>query len=125
MPVNHNDFYLSAISILEIEPENRSEISLRGAGSRAYYAVYHKVKSFLSGRGVELAKLENSGSHEALIATLSKRGLKSKSFADSLARHKKFRHMCDYNLESTVSQTRLQMYLSETKRLLDLIDRLE
>lgn len=125
MAVKHSDFYDSAMNLIDLGSDSITEICLRNAGSRAYYALYHKAKCHLESKGVVLVKVESAGSHESLICTFSHRGLKSKSFAESLARHKRFRHVCDYNLGISVTRSRLKMYLAETKRLIEMVDRLE
>jgi len=125
MPVNHADFYDSALTFVEGEASNDSEICYRNSGSRAYYALYHRAKAYLELKGEKILKVESAGSHEALVSTFARRGFKSKSFAESLARLKRFRHECDYNLGVTITRPRLDLYLAETGRLIDMVDRLE
>lgn len=125
MSVNHGDFFSSALDIIGGDASADTEIGLRNAGSRAYYALYHRAKCYLESKGEMLIRVESAGSHEALASTFAKRGIKSKSFAESLARHKRFRHVCDYNLGITITRSKLELYLAETKRLIDMVDRLD
>ena len=123
MAVLHTDFLSSARSMVKVD--DVSEILCRNSGSRAYYALYHKAKDVLHTRGLGLMRVENSGSHEALISTVAAQGQKGKMLAAALDKFKKFRHNCDYDLSMSISDTKLNFYLAEAERLMDMMDRLE
>lgn len=123
MSVNHSDFLDSALAFTLVE--NPTEIALRNAGSRAYYGLYHKTKTMLDQAGMALIKIDKAGSHEGLIATIASRGIKGKSFAESMSKLKRFRHNCDYDLDMTITEKRLAMQVAEARRLVDMLDRID
>jgi uncharacterized protein (UPF0332 family) len=105
--------------------KNPSEITLRNAGSRAYYGLYHKTKSLIDQNNVTIVKIDSAGSHEGLIATVANQGIKGKSFAESMSKLKRFRHNCDYDLTMNISEKRLAVQLAEASRLISMVDRLD
>jgi len=123
MPVEHSDFLRSAAD-LALSSET-CEMTVRNAGSRAYYALYHKAKSLLDESGTSLIKVDNAGSHESLIAAIAGQGVKGKSIAESLSRFKRFRNNCDYDLEISISTKKLEQQLAEAHRLVGMLDRLD
>lgn len=123
MAVAHTDFLNSAMTMLDVE--EGSEIFFRNSGSRAYYALYHKAKSVFDESGVKISKVANSGSHEALISAVAALGPKGKVIAVALDKFKKFRHSCDYDLQVSIEQSRINFYLKEAERLTDMLGRLE
>lgn len=122
MPVQYDDFLRFAESLME--EGGASEIHQRNAGSRAYYAVYHRAVSVLQNENISLERVNDGGSHNRLITTISKQGLKGQSLAESLIRFKKFRNGCDYNLALEISEKRIAMQVAEARRLIDQLGRL-
>lgn len=122
MAVFHTDFLDSARLMVDVE--DVSEILCRNSGSRAYYAIYHKAKEVLGTKGLSLRKVDNAGSHEALIATVAAQGHKGRTLAAAMDKFKKFRHGCDYDLNTSISDARVSYYLAEAERVIDMFDRL-
>lgn len=121
MAVQPAEFLSTAQSM--VEDDKCSEIFLRNAASRAYYALYHKAKLFVEVNGITLVKVENSGSHEKLIETIRQLSEPWRSVAESMDRLKKFRHRCDYKLDAEVLPKKTAMHLAEVVRLIDRFDR--
>ncbi|WP_143516050.1 hypothetical protein [Pseudomonas sp. B10(2017)] len=123
MPVEHSDFLRSAADLAS--SSETCEMTARNAGSRAYYALYHKAKRLLEDNGANLVKVDNAGSHESLISAIAVQGVKGKSIAESLSRFKRFRNNCDYDLDISISAKKLALQLAEANRLVGMLDRLE
>ncbi|SEI90951.1 hypothetical protein SAMN04244579_02413 [Azotobacter beijerinckii] len=123
MPVSHIDFLeYSASELSRSEP---TEFQLRNAASRAYYALYHKARQRIEELGLTLEKPEKAGSHAATIDTISRVSPKAKSISVQMDKLKRFRHICDYDLNSTIDKKRVELHIAEVGRMLDMLDRLQ
>lgn len=122
MPVSPSDFMLSANSMMT--QSERSEIALRNAASRAYYALFHTAMQVVRAKGVTLVKSERGGSHESLIATLCGMSLPAKSIGEAIGRVKRFRHDCDYQVNCDISAKKVAMHIAESERLIARLHRL-
>jgi uncharacterized protein (UPF0332 family) len=101
-----------------------AEFPLRNASSRAYYALYHAALIRAKVLGIPIIRVPNAGSHEALIQAIRGYSPKGKSLADDMERAKKFRHRCDYDLDTDLRPEKAFKQISEVKRLIDLMSRL-
>jgi uncharacterized protein (UPF0332 family) len=123
MPVTPAQFMESAAAVVN-QPDT-SEIDLRNAGSRAYYALFHTATQVLKKSGVLMEILDNSGSHERVIATLCKLSLPAKSVAVAIGDVKRFRHICDYKTEKTVGVKEAQFQVAKARALIERLERLK
>lgn len=122
MSVHFSDFLCWAD--VEASRCDLAEFPLRNASSRAYYALYHAASVRAKALGLPIIRLEKSGSHDALIQAIRIYSPKGKSLADDMERMKKFRHLCDYDLDVDLRPERALKQISEAKRLIDMIGRL-
>lgn len=123
MTVNSSDFI--ELAEVALSSDNASEINIRSAGSRAYYGIYHKAREIIEEKKLPTVMIDNSGSHESLIATLYSIGTaNAKSVAEGVRSMKKFRHLCDYHLGESVKAKRAKMKVLEARLLIDRMERL-
>ncbi len=122
MAVSSGEFI--EFACMEIDSCDPSEFKFRNASSRAYYALFHKAQQKLGELGVSIVKVENSGSHSAVIETLRRISPKAKALATDMDRAKRFRNNCDYDLSSPVSHGKARKHVTEVRRLIDLLDRI-
>ena len=78
MTVNSSDFI--ELAEVALSSDNASEINIRSAGSRAYYGIYHKAREIIEEKKLPTVMIDNSGSHESLIATLYSIGTANAKF---------------------------------------------
>ena len=122
MAVDFSDFICWADD--EATRGESAEFPLRNASSRAYYALYHAAATRAKALTIPIIRVEKAGSHEALIQAIRTYSPKGKSLADDMERTKKFRHRCDYDLDTDVRPEKALKQISEVKRLIDLLSRL-
>lgn len=123
MAVTHPDFMSAAKDIMA--QGALSEIQLRSAANRAYYALYHAAKVQVHTMGIPIRRVDGAGSHEALIHTIRLSGHQGKSIAQDMERLKKLRHKCDYELNFPLEAPRVHAAIVSANRLIDRISRLD
>lgn len=116
MTVSATDFFESAETMLA----NGSNISLRNAISRSYYAAYHDALRVADQFCPDANAHLKMGSHERLIERFKGNTTlqKGRSWGIILQYLKVQRHKADYHLNEKVSQVEAETHLRTVERLL-------
>lgn len=108
----------------EIKLPELEEFSRRNAGSRAYYALYHAAVSKAEQLCLRVARVENGGSHEAIIQAIANFSQKGRVIAELMRKVKRFRHRCDYDINMPLPEHKARQQVAEAHRLIDMLQRL-
>jgi len=116
MTVSASDFFESAQAMLA----NGSNIDLRNAISRSYYAAYHDAIRVADQFCEDVNSNSRMGSHERLSERFKGCAAfqKGKAWAYTLQYLKMWRHKADYHLNDKVSQTDAETHVRTAERFL-------
>lgn len=117
MSIEAGEFLLEAEKSLD--SENCSEVTFRNAGSRAYYAIYHKALNKANEIDADANITEKTGTHDQLAIRLERHSHRGKIFATKLRRLKRTRNRCDYNLNEDIDKEFAEQHIHFVKKALE------
>lgn len=119
MSVSCKDFYQSSLKLLE----GKSEIDLRNAASRAYYAAFHACKILADDLRLPSYAGGKFGSHEQLIERFRcSRELQHKSIGYILQEGREARKWADYELAASFTLEEAKSAVKSTQKIFGKID---
>lgn len=105
----------------EILFHDASEVSLRAAISRSYYATYHRAKSSADEVALPAAPPQYRGSHERVIHRFGALGVAGNAIAKRLQKAKMMRVRADYFISEEISFQESRLHIEACRNLFDQI----
>lgn len=97
--------------------EGGTEIELRAAVSRGYYALYHEAERTAVKLRLEDKQSRSAGAHERLFGRYEAQGKRLKVIAHLLRAKRRLRVVADYHLADEVDPSEAVQFLFEAERL--------
>ena len=114
MSISSDDLINYAESL--ISSQQSSEVHLRSAASRSYYAVFHEAQLAADTLGLAIVAT-NSGEHEKLISRFSAGGKRLKVIASMLAACKRVRVDADYKIATPFHYKEAEKHIRQCKSI--------
>ena len=110
--------------------EGKDEVSLRASVSRAYYYLYHLLRTYVENSLEDFVYLENLGTHESLIRSLSEYSRSNKPKArnaallSSLMRQARQKRVkADYHISEDFNEDETRIMLTTTIQIDNIISK--
>ena len=113
MAVNPDDLFVAAKAL----GQGETEVDLRNATSRAYYAAYHRCLAL--GQSLGLSAEQGRGVHRQLLDTLlSSTDQKVRSVAHMLEQCRRLRVQADYEIETDFSSHDTHVAIKQCEKIM-------